>query len=61
MQTVINYLLTLPLQDVGASEMVADGRIKVKSDSELEKFTERGVLFKDGSELEADVIILATG
>jgi len=50
-----------PPQDVGASEMIADGRIKVKSDSELEKFTENGVLFKDGSQLEADVIILATG
>ena len=41
--------------------MIADGRIKVKSDSELERFTERGVLFKNGSQLEADVIILATG
>jgi hypothetical protein len=41
--------------------MVADGRIKVKSDSEMERVTERGVLFKDGSHLEADVIILATG
>ena len=41
--------------------MIADGRIKVKNDSELERFTERGVFFKDGSELEADVIILATG
>lgn len=57
----IHYLLNLLLQDVGASEMIADGRIKIKSDSELERFTERGVLFKDGSELEADVIILATG
>ena len=41
--------------------MVTDGRIKVKSDSELERFTEKGLLFKDGSELEADAIILATG
>ena len=54
-------LLSLILQDTGASEMVADGRIKVKSDSELERFTEKGVLFKDGSQLEADIIILATG
>jgi len=61
MPTGINYLLNLLLQDVGASEMIADGKIKVKSDSELERFTERGVLFKDGSELEADVIIIATG
>jgi hypothetical protein len=41
--------------------MVVDGRIKVKSDSELDRFTENGLLFKDGSELQADVIILATG
>jgi len=57
----IRYLLTLLLKDVGASEMIVDGRIRVKSDSELERFTERGVLFKDGSQLEADAIILATG
>ena len=57
----IYCLLSLILQDTGASEMVADGRIKVKSDSELERFTEKGVLFKDGSQLEADIIILATG
>ena len=41
--------------------MIADGRIKVKNDSELDRFTERGILFKDGSQLEADVVVLATG
>jgi len=41
--------------------MVADGKIKIKNDSEFDRFTETGVLFKDGSQLEADVIILATG
>lgn len=56
-----SYLLSLTQQDAGASEMIADGRIKMKSDSELEKFTEGGMLFKDGSQLGADVIILATG
>lgn len=40
---------------------LADGRIKMRGESELERFTERGALFKDGSELKADVIILATG
>lgn len=53
--------MALLLQDVGASEMIADGRIKMKSDSELERFTEKGLLFKDGSQLEADVVVLATG
>ena len=57
----IHYLLTLHQLDVGPSEMVADGRIKLKSDSELDKFTESGVRFEDGSHLEADVIIIATG
>ena len=61
MPTGTHYLLNFLLSDVGASEMIADGKIKMKSDSELERFTERGVLFKDGSELEADVIIVATG
>ena len=41
--------------------MIVDGKIKIKSDSELDGFTERGALFKDGSQLEADVIVLATG
>jgi hypothetical protein len=41
--------------------MIADGKIKMKSDSELDRFTESGVLFKDRSQLEADVIVLATG
>ncbi|KAF9780086.1 FAD/NAD(P)-binding domain-containing protein [Thelephora terrestris] len=47
--------------DVGASQMIVDGKIKMKSDSELDRFTESGLLFKDGSHLEADVIVLATG
>ena len=41
--------------------MIADGRIKVKSDSELDRFTERCILFEDGSRLEADEVVLATG
>lgn len=41
--------------------MIIDGRIKVKNDSELERITEGGILFKDGSHVEADVIFLATG
>ena len=57
----MHSLTTLLLQDIGTSAMIGDGRIKMKSDSELERFTERGILFKDGSQLEADAIILATG
>ena len=47
--------------DVGASAMVADGRIGVKSGAEIDRITETGLVFSDGSDLEADVIIFATG
>lgn len=47
--------------DVGASEMVADGRIKLKSGVQMTDFSENGVLFDDGSELPADLVVLATG
>ncbi|KAM6503185.1 hypothetical protein JOM56_000128 [Amanita muscaria] len=47
--------------DVGTSQLIADGRIKLKSDSQLKEFTKTGLLFEDGSELEADVAIFATG
>ena len=47
--------------DIGASELIIDGSIKVRSRVEVERLTERGVLLSDGSELAADVIIHATG
>ena len=47
--------------DVGASELVADGKIKLKSGVSVKEFTENGVAFDDGSELEADLVVLATG
>lgn len=47
--------------DVGASELVADGKIKLKSGVEVVDFTESSVVFNDGSELEADLVVLATG
>ena len=47
--------------DVGASELVADGRIKLKSGVGVERIKERSVVFEDGSELPADVIVFATG
>lgn len=47
--------------DVGASELVADGKIKLKSGFEVVDFTESSVVFNDGSELEADLVVLATG
>ncbi|MEM8646073.1 MAG: NAD(P)/FAD-dependent oxidoreductase [Pseudomonadota bacterium] len=47
--------------DVGASELVADGKIKLKSNVSVEEITENSVKFSDGSELEADLIVYATG
>ncbi|KAL4247718.1 hypothetical protein ABKN59_008249 [Abortiporus biennis] len=47
--------------DVGASQLIIDGKIKLKSGSQIERFTKTGLKFQDGSELEADVVLYATG
>ncbi|KAF2228902.1 flavin-containing monooxygenase [Viridothelium virens] len=47
--------------DVGASEKIARGFIKVKSDSLPVSYTKDGLLFSDGDHLKADVIVFATG
>ena len=47
--------------DVGASELVANGSIKLKSGVEVKQVTENSVTFSDDSSLDADLIVLATG
>ena len=47
--------------DVGASELVADGSIKVKQGSGIARYTSKGLVFDDGAELDADVVVFATG
>ena len=47
--------------DVGVSEKIAKGDIKMKSDAKTERYTENGLLFDDGSHLDADVIVFSTG
>ncbi|KKK21987.1 flavin-containing monooxygenase [Aspergillus rambellii] len=47
--------------DVGASKMIADGRIKVKQGQEIAEILSDGIRFADGSLLQADEIIFATG
>jgi putative flavoprotein involved in K+ transport len=47
--------------DVGASQMVIDGRIKLKSGVEIDAFKENSVLLSDGTELAADLVVCATG
>src|SRR5882757_7679273 len=49
------------ISDVGASQMIIDGKIKLKSDGPISRFTQRGLLFEDGSTLDADVVVFATG
>ncbi|KDQ51395.1 hypothetical protein JAAARDRAFT_140378 [Jaapia argillacea MUCL 33604] len=47
--------------DVGASQLIIDGKIKLKNDSPIERFTKKGLKFENGSELEADVVLFASG
>ncbi|KAF8651407.1 hypothetical protein AX16_004800 [Volvariella volvacea WC 439] len=47
--------------DTGASTLIAEGKIKLKNDSQLSEFTENGIRFENGSELAADVVLFATG
>ena len=47
--------------DVGASKLIAEGKIKVKQGQAIAEVLPRGLRFADGSEVEADEIVLATG
>lgn len=47
--------------NVGASDVIADGGIKIEQDENLDGYGPDGAKRKDGSTLEADVIVLATG
>jgi putative flavoprotein involved in K+ transport len=46
--------------DVGGSELIIDGRIKLKV-GDVERMTERAVVTRDGTELPADLVVYATG
>ncbi|KIW37385.1 uncharacterized protein PV06_10429 [Exophiala oligosperma] len=47
--------------DIGASAHIVRGEIKVKSGVPITTFTPEGLHFQDGSELKADVVVIATG
>lgn len=47
--------------DVGASDLVADGKIKLKSGVTVERIKEHSLVLSDGTELPADLIVYATG
>ncbi|GJJ14649.1 hypothetical protein Clacol_008915 [Clathrus columnatus] len=46
--------------EVGASQLIIDGKIKLKNGS-IKEFTEDSLVFEDGSTLKADVVVFATG
>ena len=47
--------------DVGASQLIIDGEIRVKSGVEIERLVPGGVRFADGTEVAADAVIQSTG
>ena len=47
--------------DVGASQLLINGKIKLKNDSRIRRFTKTGFEFEDGSTVDADVVMFATG
>jgi putative flavoprotein involved in K+ transport len=47
--------------DVGASQLIIDGEIAVRSGVSIERLTPTGILFDDGSEIKADAVIACTG
>jgi putative flavoprotein involved in K+ transport len=47
--------------DVGASDLIADGKVKLKSKVTIKEIKPHSLVLSDGSELPADVIVYATG
>jgi len=47
--------------DVGCSELIANGAVKVRSGVEVARLAGDGAVLSDGSELPADLIVYATG
>lgn len=47
--------------DVGACDLIIDGSIKLASGVNIERINPRSVMLSDGTELDADLIVMATG
>jgi cation diffusion facilitator CzcD-associated flavoprotein CzcO len=47
--------------NVGCSELIADGKIRLIQASDIRQFVGDGLLLGDGSKLTADLVVLATG
>ena len=46
--------------DVGASQLIIDGKVKLVQ-GQMQEFVEDGVVLSDGTRLKADLVVLATG
>jgi putative flavoprotein involved in K+ transport len=46
--------------DVGASQLIIDGKVKL-TQGQMKEYAENGVVLADDSKLEADLVVLATG
>ena len=47
--------------DVGASQLIVDGKIKVKQGQEISRINAHSITLANGEELQADEIVFATG
>jgi cation diffusion facilitator CzcD-associated flavoprotein CzcO len=47
--------------NVGASELIADGKIKLIQAADIEAYVEGGIRIRDGTTRQADLLVLATG
>ena len=47
--------------NIGASELIADGRVHLKHGVELAEVKDHSVVFTDGTEIDVDLILFATG
>lgn len=47
--------------NVGASDLIAAGKIKLKAGVDIARIEAKKVMFSDGSALDADIVVLATG
>ena len=47
--------------DVGASQLIVDGKIKIKQGQGISRLNAHSITFTDGTELAADEIVFATG
>jgi putative flavoprotein involved in K+ transport len=47
--------------NIGASDLIVEGAIKLKSGVDIARLKQRQVIFSDGTSLDADIVVLATG